>query len=211
MNPFAISLFAQAVVPPEVLPINGWNALVLVMPGILAFLGTIAALVVGVINGHKTDGIGRKTDDVAKKTDIMHGMLNSELDKFRADTAANYKVALQQAVALTRAESEKTATAIVTALETRIARLESELRARNDQNAVTQPRPSPAAETAAAIIIADTAAAAAALVSSDATTAKALITSDAVVAAAALTLAAATSEVPAAVADSRIATGRLHD
>jgi hypothetical protein len=178
------------------------------------------------LNGRKTDAVAVKTEAVSVKTDVLHGMLNSELAKFRSDMETAYKIATEQAIAITKATSENAAAVVVSAMELRIARLEAELRARNDQNAITQPRPSAGAESAATAIIAATAATAAALIASDATAAKGVVATDAATAkstlldlasrtaADGLSVRADNVTIDAdavTVADNRIATGRQHD
>lgn len=66
---------------------------------------------------------------VGDKTEIVHKALNSQLDQFKRDAAESYRAALEQAVKLTRSETEKAGSIITSALEARIAKLESMIEA----------------------------------------------------------------------------------
>jgi hypothetical protein len=61
------------------------------------------------------------------KVEEVHHTVNSQLDKFKEEAAARDKVALEQAVAVVRLTLERAADVKTSALEARIASLESKL------------------------------------------------------------------------------------
>ncbi len=66
-------------------------------------------------------------DGVAVKTEVVHKALNSQLDAFKAEAAAQYKLALDQGINIAKMAATKETDAKLTLLETKIASLESKL------------------------------------------------------------------------------------
>ena len=99
--------------------INGWAALVIIMPVILALVASTIAALLGYINGKKTDGV--------------HVLLNSQLSQFKEESAKSYSESLRSSLALAKSEYDRESAATASHFETRIAKLEADLRLQSDQ------------------------------------------------------------------------------
>jgi hypothetical protein len=114
----ALFVVAQAIVPSSVS--NGWQ--------FAAFVALLLLNAYGMyIQSQKTKETQDKIDGVAVKTENVHLAVNSQLDKFKAEAANQYKTSLEQGIALVKLTLEKAADAKTSALETRIAALEGKL------------------------------------------------------------------------------------
>ena len=120
-------LVAQTI--PTVMPTTGWATLFLL--GVMALQGWQMYL----SNEREKAAMARDMQSkqalgvIVAKSDETHKALNSQLDQFKRDAAESYRSALEEAVKKTRLETEKAGSVVTTALEARIAKLESMIEA----------------------------------------------------------------------------------
>lgn len=121
---FAVGVVAWAVLGQAVNSVpplsSGWELI-----GFLALLGLNAYGMY--IQSKASKSTHDKVDQVALATEQVHKSVNSQLDKFKAEAAAQYKTALAQGIQIATAEGQKDSDAKVTVLDRRIAALEAKL------------------------------------------------------------------------------------
>jgi hypothetical protein len=108
------------------------------------FLSLVAMLAYMILTQrYNNKNTQEKIDDVSVKTDGVHRMLNSELDAFKKEAAEQYKVALENGIALVKVTADKLMGEKMAVLESKIAALESKLDIAREKVALAASKPSP--------------------------------------------------------------------
>ncbi len=115
-------VLALAVVLAQAFPqaSNGWQFGVIVAVLMLQAWGMW-------IQSQNNRVVQSKVDSVGDKAEVVHKALNSQLDAFKREAADQYKLALEQGIAIARAASQKDTDAKLAILESKISSLEAKL------------------------------------------------------------------------------------